>query len=52
MLYLMLMLDIWQADVKSEGKIPMVTTLHGTDITLVGNHPFTSQQVLVSINLI
>jgi hypothetical protein len=42
-----------QADVKSEGiKIPMVTTLHGTDITLVGNHPFTSLQVLVSINLI
>jgi UDP:flavonoid glycosyltransferase YjiC (YdhE family) len=34
-----------QADVKSEGiKIPMVTTLHGTDITLVGNHPFTSLQ--------
>jgi hypothetical protein len=31
--------------IKSEGiKIPMVTTLHGTDITLVGNHPFTSLQ--------
>jgi hypothetical protein len=30
---------------KDEGiEIPMVTTLHGTDITLVGNHPFTSQQ--------
>jgi hypothetical protein len=29
---------------KDEGiEIPMVTTLHGTD-TLVGNHPFTSQQ--------
>ena len=26
---------------QSEGiTIPMVTTLHGTDITLVGNHPF------------
>jgi hypothetical protein len=26
---------------KDEGiEIPMVTTLHGTDITLVGNHPF------------
>jgi hypothetical protein len=25
---------------KDEGiEIPMVTTLHGTDITLVGNHP-------------
>ena len=21
-------------------KIPIITTLHGTDITLVGNHPF------------
>jgi hypothetical protein len=30
---------------KDEGiEIPMVTTLHGTDITLFGNHPFTSQQ--------
>jgi hypothetical protein len=35
----------YMADVKSEGiKIPMVTTLHGTDITLVGNHPFTSSK--------
>jgi hypothetical protein len=29
---------------KDEGIEMMVTTLHGTDITLVGNHPFTSQQ--------
>jgi N-acetyl-alpha-D-glucosaminyl L-malate synthase BshA len=36
---------------KSEGiKIPMVTTLHGTDITLVGNHPFYKTAVNFSIN--
>ncbi len=36
---------------KSEGiKIPMVTTLHGTDITLVGNHPFYKTAVCFSIN--
>ena len=36
---------------KSEGiKIPMVTTLHGTDITLVGNHPFYKTAVTFSIN--
>jgi hypothetical protein len=37
---------------KDEGiEIPMVTTLHGTDITLVGNHPFINQPlVLASIN--
>ena len=36
---------------KSEGiKIPMVTTLHGTDITLVGNHPFYKSAVCFSIN--
>jgi hypothetical protein len=36
---------IWLTNVKDEGiEIPMVTTLHGTDITLVGNHPFTNQQ--------
>lgn len=36
---------------KSEGiKIPMVTTLHGTDITLVGNHPFYKPAVTFSIN--
>jgi N-acetyl-alpha-D-glucosaminyl L-malate synthase BshA len=36
---------------KSEGiKIPMVTTLHGTDITLVGNHPFYKPAVSFSIN--
>lgn len=30
--------------------IPMVTTLHGTDITLVGNHPFYKPAVTYSIN--
>jgi N-acetyl-alpha-D-glucosaminyl L-malate synthase BshA len=36
---------------KSEGiKIPMVTTLHGTDITLVGNHPVYKPAVTFSIN--
>lgn len=36
---------------KSEGiEIPMVTTLHGTDITLVGNHPFYKPAVSFSIN--
>ncbi|MSP84900.1 MAG: N-acetyl-alpha-D-glucosaminyl L-malate synthase BshA [Flavobacteriaceae bacterium] len=36
---------------KAEGiKIPMVTTLHGTDITLVGNHPFYKSAVTFSIN--
>lgn len=36
---------------KHEGiKIPMVTTLHGTDITLVGNHPFYKPAVTFSIN--
>lgn len=31
-------------------EIPMVTTLHGTDITLVGNHPFYKPAVSFSIN--
>ncbi|WP_026916233.1 N-acetyl-alpha-D-glucosaminyl L-malate synthase BshA [Christiangramia portivictoriae] len=31
-------------------RIPMVTTLHGTDITLVGNHPFYKPAVTFSIN--
>lgn len=31
-------------------KLPMVTTLHGTDITLVGNHPFYKTAVSFSIN--
>lgn len=31
-------------------KIPMITTLHGTDITLVGNHPFYKPAVSFSIN--
>lgn len=36
---------------KDEGiNIPMVTTLHGTDITLVGNHPFYKPAVSFSIN--
>ncbi len=36
---------------KDEGiNIPMVTTLHGTDITLVGNHPFYKTAVTFSIN--
>ncbi|WP_046758503.1 N-acetyl-alpha-D-glucosaminyl L-malate synthase BshA [Kordia jejudonensis] len=30
--------------------IPMVTTLHGTDITLVGSHPFYKSAVTFSIN--
>ena len=36
---------------KEEGiYIPMITTLHGTDITLVGNHPFYKTAVTFSIN--
>ena len=36
---------------KEDGiNIPMVTTLHGTDITLVGNHPFYKPAVTFSIN--
>ena len=36
---------------KDEGiNIPMVTTLHGTDITLVGSHPFYKPAVTFSIN--
>lgn len=36
---------------KNEGiHIPMITTLHGTDITLVGNHPFYKPAVTFSIN--
>ncbi len=31
-------------------ELPMVTTLHGTDITLVGNHPFYRPAVNFSIN--
>jgi len=31
-------------------KLPMVTTLHGTDITLVGSHPFYKPAVTFSIN--
>ncbi|MEO9501640.1 N-acetyl-alpha-D-glucosaminyl L-malate synthase BshA [Nonlabens ulvanivorans] len=31
-------------------KLPMVTTLHGTDITLVGNHPVYKPSVTFSIN--
>ena len=40
-----------QQMLKEEGiNIPMVTTLHGTDITLVGNHPFYKPAVTFSIN--
>ena len=36
---------------KEDGiEIPMITTLHGTDITLVGNHPFYKPAVTFSIN--
>ena len=36
---------------KEQGiNIPMITTLHGTDITLVGNHPFYKTAVTFSIN--
>jgi N-acetyl-alpha-D-glucosaminyl L-malate synthase BshA len=36
---------------QSEGiTLPMVTTLHGTDITLVGSHPFYKPAVTFSIN--
>jgi N-acetyl-alpha-D-glucosaminyl L-malate synthase BshA len=36
---------------KEEGiYIPMITTLHGTDITLVGNHPVYKPAVTFSIN--
>ncbi len=36
---------------KQEGiQVPMVTTLHGTDITLVGSHPFYRPAVAFSIN--
>jgi N-acetyl-alpha-D-glucosaminyl L-malate synthase BshA len=36
---------------KDQGiNIPMITTLHGTDITLVGNHPFYKTAVTFSIN--
>ncbi|MDA7558357.1 N-acetyl-alpha-D-glucosaminyl L-malate synthase BshA [Flavobacteriaceae bacterium] len=31
-------------------KLPIVTTLHGTDITLVGSHPFYKPAVAFSIN--
>ena len=31
-------------------KLPMITTLHGTDITLVGKHPFYKPAVTFSIN--
>ena len=36
---------------KREGiEVPIVTTLHGTDITLVGNHPTYKEAVTFSIN--
>lgn len=40
-----------QKMLKEEGiQIPIVTTLHGTDITLVGSHPFYKPAVTFSIN--
>lgn len=40
-----------QQMLKDEGiTLPMVTTLHGTDITLVGNHPVYKPSVTFSIN--
>jgi N-acetyl-alpha-D-glucosaminyl L-malate synthase BshA len=40
-----------QQMLKDEGIfVPIVTTLHGTDITLVGNHPFYKPAVTFSIN--
>ncbi|MDN3493152.1 N-acetyl-alpha-D-glucosaminyl L-malate synthase BshA [Winogradskyella bathintestinalis] len=40
-----------QQMLKDEGiLIPIVTTLHGTDITLVGSHPFYKPAVTFSIN--
>ena len=40
-----------QQMLKDEGVyVPIVTTLHGTDITLVGSHPFYKPAVTVSIN--
>ena len=40
-----------QQMLKEEGiYIPIVTTLHGTDITLVGSHPFYKPAVTFSIN--
>lgn len=40
-----------KAMLKEEGiEVPMVTTLHGTDITLVGSHPFYRPAVSFSIN--
>ncbi|ALM19862.1 N-acetyl-alpha-D-glucosaminyl L-malate synthase [Nonlabens sp. MIC269] len=40
-----------QQMLKEQGiELPMVTTLHGTDITLVGNHPVYKPSVTFSIN--
>src|SRR6478609_1118699 len=40
-----------QQMLKEEGiDLPMITTLHGTDITLVGSHPFYKPAVTFSIN--
>ena len=40
-----------QQMLKDEGiNVPIVTTLHGTDITLVGSHPFYKPAVTFSIN--
>ena len=51
MLFLMLMLLIWlkKCLLRRKINIPIVTTLHGTDITLVGKHPFYKPAVKFSI---
>ena len=51
MRYLTLTQLIWQKNANRYGiEIPIVTTLHGTDITLVGSHPFYNPAVTFSIN--
>ena len=46
------MRHIWRKKMLLEDGIyiPIVTTLHGTDITLVGSHPFYKSAVTFSIN--
>ena len=52
MLFRMLTRLIWlKKCLLEEGiYVPIVTTLHGTDITLVGSHPFYKPAVTFSIN--
>ncbi len=46
MLFPMPMQPIWEKKMLADDgiHIPMITTLHGTDITLVGSHPFYKKQ--------